>query len=211
MDKKVCKHLMFFGDVSQCDIGCPTDTDCKGGKTKCAFYVALYSDPPSPEMVCPHCKGSGQFRVDVSIRRHVSGMSDVISCAYCHGTGKVPSPEPLEKVSIGTIPYLKEFREIIIKIQDETAKAQILKLQQAGWGDLKEAQAEYLAKFTAYRDEEGKLMSMVKAEARQQAQGELSGWIRCPHCGSGAIIWGKDRILLECTNCGNKLQELPKE
>ena len=49
------------------------------------------------------------------------------------------------------------------------------------------------------------------AEARQQAQGELSGWIRCPHCGSGAIIWGKDRILLECTNCGNKLQELPKE
>jgi hypothetical protein len=58
-------------------------------------------------------------------------------------------------------------------------------LQQAGWGNV--------------------------AEARQQAQGELSGWIRCPHCGSGAIIWGKDRILLECTNCGNKLQELPKE
>ena len=120
-------------------------------------------------------------------------------------------------------------------------RAQILKLQQAGWGNLKEQQKhiELLeSENYAYQDKESELQvrikelekqneqlrigelvitteqkqkEQIKAEARQQAQGELSGWIRCPHCGSGAIIWGKDRILLECTNCGNKLQELPKE
>jgi ribosomal protein S27E len=43
------------------------------------------------------------------------------------------------------------------------------------------------------------------SKAREQAQGELSGWIRCPHCGSGNIIWGKDNVILKCFNCGNKL------
>ena len=71
------------------------------------------SDPPSPERVCPHCKGSGQFRVDVSIRRHVSGMSDVISCAYCHGTGKVPSPEPPEKVRDSVRKFAIEMERVL--------------------------------------------------------------------------------------------------
>ena len=117
MDKKVCKHLMFFGDVSQCDIGCPTDTDCKGGKTKCAFYVALYSDPPSPEMVCPECDGKGKVisrykeinsnpffttcpECGGKGRQIFKGFARMAkgSCLECHGTGKVPSPEHPEKV-----------------------------------------------------------------------------------------------------------------
>ena len=37
--------------------------------------------------------------------------------------------------------------------------------------------AQYLAKFTAYRDEEDKLMAMVKAEARQRALKEVGEWV----------------------------------
>ena len=160
--------------------------------------------PPSPEMVCPNCKGTG-YKTKTN-----GDFTPGFRCANCHGTGKVPSPEHPEKVREEIAELEKAIQELlgivnesegiigwhlngdILKweqcesIQVISEKIPILlKLQQAGWGNV--------------------------AEARQQAQGELSGWIRCPHCGSGAIIWGKDRILLECTNCGNKLQELPKE
>ena len=164
---------------------------------------ALYSDPPSPEMVCPKaetcdcpCQGKHPHKKNVGCtNKPTEGCPDCVP---------VPSPEHPEKVRETLA--LERWIELTGEIQGdwtwEQAKTNapmstksvqqerdwwILKLQQAGWGNLKEAQAEYLAKFTAYRDEEGKLMSMVKAEARQQALKELKDYV-CNECSTPNFV-----------------------
>jgi hypothetical protein len=85
---------------------------------KAAEINALYSPEsqacPKPEqmMICPHCNGSGQFHVDVSIR-HAHRMADVIPCAYCSGTGKVPTciPVPSTPASEGMLEQVKKIFE----------------------------------------------------------------------------------------------------
>jgi hypothetical protein len=58
----------------------------------------LYSDPPSPEMVCPEqevcwrCKGFRQISL-------MDGTNKNTICPVCKGTKHIPSPEPPEKVS----------------------------------------------------------------------------------------------------------------
>ena len=46
---------------------------------------------PSPEMVCPACEGVGHWLL--------ASMGTAKVCPKCNGTGKVPSPEPPERVS----------------------------------------------------------------------------------------------------------------
>ena len=193
MEKKVCKcgHSDIIHEYY-------TDT-CHAKGCSCLSFQEPNSNPPSPEMVCPNCEGFGHWLL--------ASMGTAKVCPKCNGTGKVPSPEPPEKVRMveeflltdaecnkacedaHLSPFATPYQERAVFLRAQVRKAYPI--------------IDSLAYCRGYNE--------ATAEARQQAQGELSGWIRCPHCGSGAIIWGKDRILLECTNCGNKLQELSKE
>ena len=99
---------------------------------------------PSPEMVCPQCEGVGHWLL--------ASMGTAKVCPKCNGTGKVPSPEPPEKVRETLA--LERWIELTGEIQGdwtwEQAKTNapmstksvqqerdwwILKLQQAGWVD----------------------------------------------------------------------------
>ena len=112
----------------------------------------LYSDHPSPEMVCPTCQGKGYTFPGTNEQ-----YDGVIYCRTCNGTGKVPSPEPPEKVretdkllltdedlnQAWWDCYGEELPAIHGLVFGRTVRSrQILKLQLAGWGNLKEAQAE---------------------------------------------------------------------
>ena len=135
------------------------------------IYRNLYSDPPSPEMVCPDCKGNGKRYKYTSSTPE--GMQSG-KCPKCNGTGKVPSPEPPEKVITGELTD-EEIWKVQVGNSDwddyykgrAVAKAQILKLQQAGWGQL-DGDCLQCAQ---------DLKVQYRAEARQQAFQEAKQWL----------------------------------
>ena len=81
MDKKVCKcgHSDIIHEYY-------TDT-CHAKGCSCLSFQEPNSDPPSPEMVCPNCKGTG-YKTKTN-----GDFTPGFRCANCHGTGKVTSPE----------------------------------------------------------------------------------------------------------------------
>jgi RecJ-like exonuclease len=146
--KQICEKCYLWDND-----GCYCASDGRNTKV-CEFFNhidALYSDPPS-EMVCPHCEGSGKFYADGKVHYAYEHISTIV-CAYCNGTGKVSSPEPPEKMRLTDeeinktrnrsipdanvkLPKLSDSQEWLLYLDREMCKAQILKLQQAGWGDI---------------------------------------------------------------------------
>ena len=112
----------------------------------------LYSDPPSPERVCPKaetcdcpCQGKHPHKKNVGCtNKPTEGCPDCVP---------VSSPEPPEKMRLTDeeinktrnrsipdanvkLPKLSDSQEWLLYLDREMCKAQILKLQQAGWGDI---------------------------------------------------------------------------
>ena len=148
----------------------------------------LYSDPPSPERVCPKaetcdcpCQGKHPHKKNVGCtNKPTEGCPDCVP---------VSSPEPPEKVGFNHIPtddeldlittvngtLQEEYRRQALKTYNATLKL----LQQAGWGNLKEAQKhiELLeSENYAYQDKESELQVRIKELEKQNEQlriGEL--------------------------------------
>ena len=157
MDKKVCKcgHSDSIHEYY-------TDT-CHAKGCSCLSFQEPNPNPPSPEMVCPDCKGVGHWLLasmgtakvcpkchgskEVPDCGYDAAPSDVIKCPKCNGTGKVPPPEPPEKVrdllltekeidsAFRSYPQLKPCGTTLYCCIMDILRAKILKLQQAGWVD----------------------------------------------------------------------------
>ena len=142
----------------------------------------LYSDPPSPERVCPKaetcdcpCQGKHPHKKNVGCtNKPTEGCPDCVP---------VSSPEPTEKMRLTDeeinktrnrsipdanvkLPKLSDSQEWLLYLDREMCKAQILKLQQAGWGNISK-QNQMIITLQERID-------TVQAEARQQAFRELS-------------------------------------
>ena len=155
--------------VHQKDEDCGLDTCSEfPEKVKCVEY----SDPPSPKMVCPECAGTGENPQTMGNTKcetcHGTGSvepydDDIRKCPKCNGTGKVPSPEPPEKVrdllltdeqitkaqveavslhDLAVHVYFEDCKEDSLKQGRGICQAQLLKLQQAGWGEISGKDAE---------------------------------------------------------------------
>ena len=121
---------------------------------------ALYSDPPSPEMVCPKANECNHTDCTDRLPHKLNEYCDHTlpeSIWHCPACIPVPPPEPPEKVretdkllltdedlnQAWWDCYGEELPAIHGLVFGRTVRSrQILKLQLAGWGNLKEAQAE---------------------------------------------------------------------
>jgi hypothetical protein len=138
---------------------------------------------PSPEMVCPKstlCKyytGEnrcywGIFVDDVKCNGNIN-RSDLFMCL------NYSSPEPPEKVrdlllTDAEMPkldcFLDNASEIVSKWADKILKAQILKLQQAGWKSPDEISKMFNPDYLNIKN----MTPLIQAEARQQAFEEFA-------------------------------------